>query len=299
MPDKPHDPGCAVWEQTVDSRARQSGREREAANVSALGTGVAEAPEVASVRIEPNKLFWSRAGEVRLWAASVRLPGHGLRWKFNAILLPLVAATVILLVWLDYRHEWHAIMGAYEQHAAAVNAGAAAGPVDRGPSPEAIASRTLAIHAVYAVVLLSLVALGLNIALWRFVLRPIDRIRERIEHMEHGHWRMPVQPAGYDEVGRVVDSFQMLGPKVDALVMQLLRAERLATLALVANKAAAELEPLVQRVAAAVRQLRQSSDDEVRGAAQEIARANAEILAVVRGLDRPFEASLRMSRKSG
>ena len=235
--------------------------------------------------------FWSRAGEERSWAGLRRgLRGRGLRWRFNAVLLPVIAVTFGLLVWLDYRHEWQAIVGAHGQHPAAISAGAAAGLVDGGTSPEAVAGRTLAIHAAYAVVLLSLVALGVNVALWRFVLRPVDRIQERIEQMERGYWRMPAPPVGQDEVGRVVESFHMLGLKVDALVMQLLRAERLATLALVANKSTTQLEPPIQRIDAAVGHLRASGNDTVRQAAQEIAAANAEILATVRSFSGPFEA---------
>ena len=238
-----------------------------------------------------DRQLWSRAEEEEPWAGFRRgLRRRGLRWKFNAVLLPIIAVTVVLLVWLDYRHEWQAIMAAHGQYPGAISAGAAAGPVDRGTSPEAVGNRTLAIHAVYAVVLLSLVALGLNVALWRFVLRPVDRIRERIEQMERGYWRLPVQPAGQDEVGRVVEHFQMLGLKVDALVMQLLRAERLATLALVARKTASQIEPPVQRIGTAVGCLHRSADDAIREAAREITTANAEILAAVRSLDRPFGA---------
>ena len=240
-----------------------------------------------------NRLQSGPADEQPRAAFQRKFGRPGLRWKFNAVLLPVVAVTVILLVWLDYRHEWQAVMRAHGQHTAAMSAGAAAEPVNRATSPQAVARRTLVIHAVYAVVLLSLVALGLNVALSHFVLKPIDLVRDRIEQMERGYWRMPVQLATQDEVGRVVESFQMLGPKVDALVMQLLRAERLATLALVAKKTASQIEPPVQRIGAAVGDLHGSRDGAVRETAQEIATANAEILAAVRALGRPFETGLR------
>ena len=217
------------------------------------------------------------------------LRSRGLRWKFNALLLPVIALTVLLLVLLDYNHEWRAIMAAHGQHAAPIGADVAAASGDSATSPEAVARRALAIHAVYALVLLLLVGSGVNIALWRFVLRPIDRIRERIEHMERGHWRMSVQPVGYDEVGRVVESFQMLGLKVDALVMQLLRAERLGTLALLAKQTAARIEPSTRRIDAAISHLRQSGAYGVREATEDLATANAEVVAAVRSLSQPFE----------
>jgi len=218
---------------------------------------------------------------------------RGLRWKFNGALLPVVAVTIALLVWLDYRHERQAVMAAHGLHVTAVGAGGtAAGPVDPASSPEAVARRSLVIHAVYSALLLSLIAVSLNAVLSRFVLKPIDIVRDGIEKMERGHWRTPVQSARQDEMGRVVESFQMLGLRVDALVAQLLRAERLATLALVAKKTAAEISPRVERIGAAVGHLQRLPDGPARDAAREIATASAEILRVVRGLDRLFEANL-------
>ena len=238
-----------------------------------------------------NRL-WSRAIDDHSWAQPLSALRHlGLRWKFNAVLLPIVTVSLLLLVWMDYRHEWKAIAAMQEQHAGAISALAGSGPTDPGTSPGAVARRALAIHAIYAVGLLSVVALVINVTLWRFVLRPVDRIRERIEQMERGYWRMPVQPAAQDEVGRVVESCHMLGLKVDALVMQLLRAERLATLAVVSNKTARLVEPPVQRICAVVDHLHASESEMVREAAREIATANAEILAAVRSFSGPFEAS--------
>src|SRR3990172_1467474 len=64
---------------------------------------------------------------------------RGLRWKFNAALLPVVAVTIALLVWLDYRHERQAVMAAHGLHVTAVGAGgAAAGPVGPASSPHAV-----------------------------------------------------------------------------------------------------------------------------------------------------------------
>lgn len=49
----------------------------------------------------------------------------------------------------------------------------------------------------------------------------------------------------------MVESFHLLGLRVDALVQQLLCAERLATLALVAQKMTTHIEPRVERITAA------------------------------------------------
>ena len=220
---------------------------------------------------------------------------RGLRWKFNAALLPVVAATVLLLGWLDSRHERDAVMAAHALHAQEVSAGVATAAVEGVTSPSAVARRSLVMHALYAVALLILIGLGVNAALSRFVLEPIDRIRDGIEKMERGHWRMPQRPATKDEVGRVVESFQLLGLRVDAIVQQLLRAERLATLALVAKKTTTQIEPRVQRIVAAVGDLHRLPHDRARGAAHTIATASAEILAAVNGLDQLFEANLHLA----
>lgn len=223
---------------------------------------------------------------------------RGLRCKFNAALLPLAALTVGLLTWLDYGHERQAVMAAHGLHATAAQEGTVAvRPVDAATSPEAVARRSLVIHAVYAASLLLLIAVSLNAVLSRLVLKPLDVVRQSIEQMARGHWRLPPQHASQDEVGRVVESFQALGLSVDALVGQLLRAERLATLALVAKKTAAEISPRVERIAAAVGPLEQLAHNAARqAAARDIATASAEILAAVRGLDRLFEASLHIGR---
>ena len=210
-------------------------------------------------------------------------------------LLPIVALTVGLVGWVDYRHERQAVMAAHVLHVTQVGTAAEAGPIDADTSPEAVARRSLVFHAVYAALLLSLIAVSLNAALSRYVLKPIERIRDGIEKMERGHWRLQVLPARQDEVGQVVESFQVLGLKVDAFVAQLLRAERLATLALVAKKTASEINPRVERIGAAVGQLHRLRDSTAQDASREIATASAEILAAVRGLDQLFEASLRVT----
>ena len=220
---------------------------------------------------------------------------RGLRWKFNLFLLPVVAASVAVLGWLDSRYERGALVAAHAMHAHDVTIETTTAPVEGAISPEAVARRTLVMHALYAAGLLMLIGLGVNAALSRFVLEPIDRIRDGIEKMERGHWRMPWRPATTDEVGRVVESFQLLGLRVDAIVQQLLRAERLATLALVARRTSTQIEPRVARIAVAASDLHKVRDPAAREAALAITTASAEILAAVKGLDQLFDASLHLA----
>lgn len=224
--------------------------------------------------------------------------GRGLRFKFNATLLPIVAATVIALGWVDAEHERDAVMAAHAVHGVGSSSPVVDDVVDGATSPQIVARRSVAMHAAYAATLLLLVGVGLNAALSRLVLAPIDRIQDGIDKMERGHWRLPPQPAASDEVGRMVDSFQRLGLSVDAIVQQTLRAERLATLALVAKKAAGQIEPRIERIAAAAAGLQVLRDPAARDAGHTITSASAEILAAVRGLDRLFDASLHLGSSS-
>lgn len=221
----------------------------------------------------------------------------GLRLKFNAVLLPFVAAAVVGLGWLDARQERATLIAAHAMHAPAPDSTGASTPVDTS-DPVLVARRTFLLHAGYAAALVLLIAAGINIALSRFVLTPIERIGDGIEKMERGHWRLPQRPEASDEVGRVVENFQRLGLRVDAIVLQLLHAERLATLAWVARKAATQIEPRVERIAAEASELQQSLDPAARHAARTIATADAEILGAVKSLDRLFDASVQAGKPS-
>lgn len=216
----------------------------------------------------------------------------GLRWKFNLTLLPAVAMTVLLLAWVDTAHERQAVSAAHGQHAPAAGAPAEPGPVDPTASPAAAVRRSAVIHAVYAIALLSLIAIGLNTALSQFVLKPIALMDDDIENLERGRWRLPVRRAGRDEIGRAAERVQSMGLTVDALVGHMIRAERMATMALLARRMTAQIEPRVERIAAAVSRLNERADGSGRDAEGEIATASAEILMAVRDLNRACEANL-------
>lgn len=214
---------------------------------------------------------------------------RGLRWKFNLTLLPAVAATIILLAWIDTDHERQAVLAAHGQHDSAAGAGLESGMLDPTARPEAVVRGSVLIHAVDAVLLLSLIVFALNAALSRFVLKPMTFIRDDIEKLERGHWRLPAHLAGPDAVGGVVESVHVLGLTIDALVAHMIRAERLATLASLAARTTAQIDPCTERIGAAVSRLYERPDGVSREAAAEIASANADILVAVRGLDRLFE----------
>lgn len=117
---------------------------------------------------------------------------HGLRWKFNVALLPAVAVILGVLGLMDSVHEREAVFAAHVMHASGT-VSAVAAPLN--PTPEAVARRSLFVHGIYALGLLSLIALALNVALSRFVLKPLDLVRHDIRQMERGHWRLPAHLA--------------------------------------------------------------------------------------------------------
>lgn len=234
-----------------------------------------------ATRIDPGRLLGWRPG---------------LRVKFNLVLAPLVAATILAVASLDYRHELTAVMDIHATHAALAATGAPAGPMAPATTPATIARQSLRMHAAYAAIVLLLLAIAVNGALTAFVLRPIDRIRNGIEQMERGHWRRSPHAATEDEVGRVLTRFETLGLTLDALVSQLLRAERLATVALFTKKVTVAIEPLVHEMAVHVARIHPLTDGPVRESTERIATAAAQILAALRGMDRAFDATLEESQ---
>jgi hypothetical protein len=168
----------------------------------------------------------------------------GLRLKFNLVVAPLVAIVVALAVWADYRHESAVVMESHAMHTATVGSVALTQPVDPALLPGVVANRSLRMHVVFGALLLTLLIAAINGTLHVFVFGPLTRLRARLLRMEHGHWRDPVDKATTeDEIGRLVQSFQLLGPEIDALVGQSLHAERLAVLALLARHLQGQFEP--------------------------------------------------------
>jgi HAMP domain-containing protein len=212
----------------------------------------------------------------------------GLRLKFNLVILPIVAAMTALMVLADYRHEEAAIVASHAMHGATAGAASATGPVDPNLLPEVVARNSLLAHVGYAGALLLLLGAVVNAALHVLVLQPLERIRARLVSMEHGHWRGSIESSRRDEMGQLVHSFQMLGLEIDALAGQLLHAERLAVVALMAQRLNSALEPELHRVAQIAARVGRLPEQEARDASAQLANSAGAMLATVRGLDRPF-----------
>lgn len=212
----------------------------------------------------------------------------GLRLKFNLVVVPLVATMTILMVWTDYRHEAATIMASHAMHDTVAGTSLATGPVDSATAPDVVARNSLRAHAVYGVALLAMLVAAVNATLHVLVLLPLERLRTRLVRMEHGHWRDSIEPTSRDEVGQFDHNLQVLGLEIGALVGQSLQAERLAVLALIAQRLRGQLEPDLRSVAEIAARLNARPEADTRAAAQGLARTTASMFATVRGLDRAF-----------
>lgn len=234
---------------------------------------------------QPRDTHSSRPPATAWWSVLRRA---GLRAKFNAALVPLVAAALSVLVFLDYAHEFRSVMDAHGIHAGRVDAAVVMAPMPQRTTPDAVARRAIALHAVAGAFTLIALVLAINLTLSRFVLAPLSRVRAGIDRLQRGFRTGEGVTAAPDQVRDVVHAFDALGLTLDAALLHALQTERLATLALLSKIIAAEIEPEVQRLGIAATRLHQVQDDAVHEAAHEIAEATARILATVRGLDRPF-----------
>jgi HAMP domain-containing protein len=215
----------------------------------------------------------------------------GLRLKFNLVLIPTIAVGIASIVWADYRHESTTLMEAHALHASRVGTGATAGPMDPWTLPDAATQRSLRMHAVAGGALLVVVVIVVNLTLQGLVLRPIAVMRRRVAALEHGHWRgqeLGETSGGDDEVGALYDGFRRLGSEIDALVGQLLHAERLATLALVSRRVEARVEPEVRRIGEIAGRLTSNEPVDPRLEGERLGRAAANILHAVHEYDAVF-----------
>ena len=227
----------------------------------------------------------------------------GLRLKFNLVLVPTLTLGIAAIVWADYRHESATLMEAHAAHVSRVGTGATAGPMNPWTLPDAAAQRSLRLHAVAGGALLVVVIIAVNMTLQGLVLQPVASMRMRIGKLEHGHWRGQEASAASrrkDEVGALYEGFRRLGSEIDALVGQLLRADRLATLALVSKRIEACIEPEVRRIAEVAGRLTSGEPTDDRAEGELLGRAAANILRAVREYDAVFvQRTGARARESG
>lgn len=220
----------------------------------------------------------------------------GLRLKVNLVLVPVVAFGIALMVWADYHHEYATLMQAHGAHVSPVGVGTSGGPIDPWTLPGAATRRSLRMHLVYGGLLLGLLVLAVNAVLEFLILRPVALMQRRLAGLQRGQWRGPVEAGGDDELGTLYENFQRLGPEIDALVGQVLRAERLAALALVSKRFELRVEPEVRRIGGIAARLTASDGAAARADGEELGRAAAAILHAVHEHDAAFVLSATRTR---
>jgi hypothetical protein len=109
---------------------------------------------------------------------------HGLRFRFNLVIIPVSVVTLTLFVWLDYRHEVQALTTIRQTADAAATDGERLG--SSADDPSAIARRSLALHGLHGVLTIVLLITATNVVLTTFVLGPAERIRAGMTRMERG-----------------------------------------------------------------------------------------------------------------
>jgi len=210
-------------------------------------------------------------------------PG-GLRLKFNLVLVPIIALSLAVLLWADYQHEFSSLMDAHAGHSVAVGSTEERPRPPDANLPNDTAARSLKMHVLLGGLIITLLVGAVNVTLQAFVLGPIRAMRSHVVDLEHGRWRGQQPPASNDEVGTLHADFHRLGPELDALMTQSLRAERLSVIALVSRRLSREIDPEVSTLGRTAAELVDVHPE----AANAVARATATIVRAVRQLDAPF-----------
>jgi hypothetical protein len=213
------------------------------------------------------------------------------------VLMPTVLLALAAMLAADYRYQLDALMDAHAAHTMSVALDPA--PKVGFESPDAAARRSLRSHALYGGALLVMLALAADAALSILVLRPTAALRNQLSRIERGQWHV-VGGARHeysrDELGDLCEAFQRLGPELGALMLQTLRAERLAATALVTKRFTCRIEHEVQAIARTVAALLEHplEPEEV---ARVIAPAAGRIVQALREFDPAFaDAQRRKSR---
>lgn len=107
---------------------------------------------------------------------------------------------------------------------------------------------SLMTHVAHFMITALAMALVTNLALSKFVLRPIRRLLARMRRMERGEWKNDLPVSTSDEIGKLTKGYNALGRNLEMKVHCLIRAEKLASVALVAIQLNRELKKPIERI---------------------------------------------------
>ena len=107
---------------------------------------------------------------------------------------------------------------------------------------------SLLTHAFHLLITLLALAIVTNLALSIFVLQPIRKLLAGMRRMERGDWTSDLPVNTRDEIGRLTRGYNALGRNLELKVRCLVRAEKLASVALVAIQLNRELKKPIERI---------------------------------------------------
>ena len=119
------------------------------------------------------------------------------------------------------------------------------GPLDDIKESLKTSAMTHVFHLVITAVAMAVVT---NLALSAFVLRPIRKLLAGMRRMERGEWTKDLPINSSDEIGKLTSGYNALGRNLETKVRCLVRAEKLASVALVAIQWNRELKKPIERI---------------------------------------------------
>jgi HAMP domain-containing protein len=138
---------------------------------------------------------------------------------------------------------------------------------------------SLLTHVFHLLITALAIAIVTNLALSAFVLRPIRKLLAGMRRMERGEWTNDLPIKSSDEIGRLTKGYNALGRNLELKVRCLVRAEKLASVALVAIHWNRELKKPIERI---------------RGSAEYLCRHNAFDSESAHAIGRIFDQTERI-----
>ena len=161
--------------------------------------------------------------------------------------------------------------------------------------------RSLLTHLVHLIVTAVALAIVTNIALSMFVLKPIRRLLAGMRRMERGTWTDDIPVKTTDEIGRLTRGYNVLGRNLEIKVRCLVRAEKLASVALAAIHWNRPLQKPVERIRGSAEYLCRNNafDSESAHAVGKIFDQTDRILAISEKFNRDFATQVESEGSSG
>ncbi|MBI4469427.1 MAG: HAMP domain-containing protein [Acidobacteria bacterium] len=158
---------------------------------------------------------------------------------------------------------------------------------------------SLITHTFHLVITVLAMMLVIDLALSRFVLRPVRNLLTGMDRMQRGAWGSDLPVRSNDEMGELTRGYNALGRNLERTVRRLVRAEKLASVALAAIYLNRELRKPIELIRGSARFLCQHNvfDKHSAHAAGCIFDQTDKMGAIAEKFDRDFSAQLDDGRR--